>query len=437
MAPPPRIRRMLTAVFIGRVLMAARQIVVVPLMIRAWGTSYYGAWLILSSIPTFMALSNLGIGTSARTQATLEVAGGRTADAMTTIRLGVLAVAVVGTIVVALVYFFLQLFVKQGSAVSTVEHAHAVVAVLMVTTFVQMFAAPFDAAWVGTGRAAFAQNANNLLNAVTVLGMLGALWFGAPAWVLALVMLIITVIWSAIYVSLGRRTLRKLVLAAAPLESRPRSEGRLFIGLIWQGLGFQAGALWQAILFQGSIVVAGSVLGTTGAALWGAMRVVIRSGNQFLELIGQTVAPEFQSAYAQGNYDKLRKDYRHALTAAVISAGCFVLVLLIVGPSAFNWWTRNSFKLDYLAWSIFCVSLLPFSLWWCGAVLQGGVNRPWMINAYGVGSAALCVILMHLLGGGGIVYFSGCALLFDVMMAAFVLPQSAKLLRVPQVRAAD
>lgn len=424
---------MLTAVFLGRLLIAARQLLVVPLMIRAWGTSYYGAWLILSSIPTFLALSNLGVGTSARTRATLEVAGGKTAEAMTTIRLGVLVVAVVGTVVVALVYFFLQLFVKQGSAVSTVDHANAVVALLMVTTFVQMFAAPFDAPWVGTGRAAFAQNANNLLNAVTVVGMLGALLFGASALVLALVILLITALWSAIYIFLGRRTLRNLMLSAAPAEvTPPGSERRLFVALVWQGLGYQAGALWQAILFQGSIVVAGSVLGTTGAALWGAMRVVVRSGNQFLELIGQTVAPEFQAAYAKRDYDKLRRDYRRALTAAVISAACIVLVLLIVGPVAFNWWTRNSFTLDYTAWSIFCITLLPFSLWWCGAVLQGGVNRPWMINAYGIGSAALCVVLMRLLGGGGMVYFSACALLFDVMMAAFVLPQSLKLIRAPQ-----
>jgi O-antigen/teichoic acid export membrane protein len=262
--------------------------------------------------------------------------------------------------------------------------------------------------------------------------MLIALLFGASALLLALVMLVITVLWSAIYIFLGRRTLRRLVLTATQPESSPRNERRLFAGLIWQGLGYQAGALWQAILFQGSIVVAGSVLGTSGAALWGAMRVVIRSGNQFLELIGQTVAPEFQAAYAQRNYDRLRKDYRTALTAAVISAACIVLLLLIVGPRAFNWWTRNSFTLDYAAWSIFCLSLLPFSLWWCGGVLQGAVNRPWLINAYGVGSAALCVVLMRLLGGGGMVYISACALLFDLMMAVFVLPQSLKLVRAPQ-----
>src|SRR5579859_7832070 len=136
---------MLTAVFLGRVLMAARQLVVVPLMIRAWGTSYYGAWLILSAVPTFMALSNLGVGTSALTQATLEVASGRVRYATTTIRLGATVVAVVGILAVLLVLFFLRLFVREDSALSRVEHPNAVVVVLMLATFVQMFAQPYDA----------------------------------------------------------------------------------------------------------------------------------------------------------------------------------------------------------------------------------------------------------------------------------------------------
>jgi O-antigen/teichoic acid export membrane protein len=161
------------------------------------------------------------------------------------------------------------------------------------------------------------------------------------------------------------------------------------------------------------------------------MRIVIRSGNQFLELIGQTMAPEFQAAYAAGDYPRLRRDYRRAMQAAIASASCIVILLLSLGPRVFDWWTRKSFTLDYRAWSIFCLSLLPFSLWWCGAVLQRGVNKPWMINAYGVGSAALCVALMRLLGSGGMVYFSACALLFDGMMAAFVFPQSLQLLRAP------
>ena len=422
---------MLTAVFIGRALMAARQLLVVPLMIRAWGTNYYGAWLILSSIPTFMALSNLGVGTSALTQATLEVAGGSTARAARTIRFGALVVAVVGTVAVTVVLLFLQIFLKHDNDVNIVGHAHAVVGVLMATTFVQMFAQPFDAPWIGVGRASFAQNANNVLNALIVVATLVALLFGASAITLSLVMLIVTVAWSAVYVVLSRNVLQELLRSAATIELPPRSEVRLSSGLVWQGLGYLAGSLWQAILFQGSIVVAGSVLGTTGAALWGAMRIVIRSGNQFLELIGQTVAPEFQSAYAQRDYGRLRRDYRRAMQAAIFSAVCIIILLLSVGPRVFDWWTRKSFTLDYTAWSIFCLSLLPFSLWWCGAVLQRGLNKPWMINAYGVGSAALCVTLMRLLGGGGIVYFSAFALLFDLLMVAFVFPQSLRLLREP------
>jgi O-antigen/teichoic acid export membrane protein len=418
---------MLTAVFIGRVLIAARQVLIIPLMLRAWGTDYYGAWLILSSIPTFMAMSNLGVGTSARTRGTLEVAAGHISDARSTITLGTMIVAAVGLLAVLAGYVGVNVFSQPQSPVHTVQHASAVVAVLMTTTFVQMFAAPFDAVWIGSGRAAFSQNSGNVLNIAIIASMAASLLIGCSAIAMSLVVLTVTVLWAGTYIFLSRRA-----LAARSLENdRPvqrRNRKRNVVDLVWQGLGYQAGSLWQAILFQGSIVVAGTLLGTSGAALWGAMRAVVRSGNQFLELIGQTAAPEFQLAYAQKNYYKLRQNYRFALLAGLAVASSMVVFLLMFGVQIFNLWTRNSFHLSYSEWTILCLSLLPYSLWWNGAVLQRGVNRPWLVNVYGIGSAALSVGLMRIFGSGGIVFFSAFALLFDSMMAAFVLPHSLRML---------
>jgi O-antigen/teichoic acid export membrane protein len=424
---PQRVRRRFTAVFVGRGLIAARQVMIIPLMLRAWGADYYGAWLILSSIPTFMAMSNLGVGTSARSRGTLEVAAGHISEARSTIKLGTTIVAAVGLIAVLVGYVGVNLFSEPQSPLHIVEHASAVVAVLMATTFIQMLAAPLDAVWIGSGRAAFSQNSFNLLNIATIASMAGLLSMGSSAITMSLVLLTITVLWAGTYIFLSRRALALLSLDNDRPVRRPNPK-RNVVDLVWQGLGYQAGSLWQAILFQGSIVVAGTLLGTAGAALWGSMRAVVRSGNQFLELIGQTAAPEFQLAYAQKNYDKLGKDYRLALLAGLAVASSMVVFLLIFGRPIFDWWTHNSFHLSYSAWTVLCLSLLPYSLWWNGGVLQLGVNRPWLVNVYGVGSAALSVGLMRVFGSGGIVFFSACALLFDSMMAAFVLPHSWRML---------
>ena len=179
-----------------------------------------------------------------------------------------------------------------------------------------------------------AQNANNLLNAVTVIGMFGALLLGASALVLALVMLLlITALWSAIYIFLGRRTLRNLMLTAPPAAVKPPgSDRRLFGELIWQGLGYQAGALWQAILFQGSIVVAGSVLGTTGAALGAPCASSSAVATNFSSSSGKPWRRSSRRPMPEG-LCQAGRDYRNALAAAVISAACIVLALLIVGPA--------------------------------------------------------------------------------------------------------
>jgi hypothetical protein len=215
---PHRVRRMFTAVFVGRGLIAVRQVMIIPLMLHAWGADYYGAWLILSSIPTFMAMSNLGVGTSARCR-TLEVAAGHISAARSTIKLGTMIVAAVGVLAVIVGYLGVNFFSQLQSPLHIVKHASGVMAVLLATTFVQMLA---------------------------------------------------------------------------------------------------------------------------------------------------------------------------------------------------DWWTHNSFQPSDSAWN--------------GGVLQLGVNRPWRVNVYGIGSAALSVGRMRIFGSGGSVFFSAFALLFDSMMAAFVLPHSWRML---------
>lgn len=433
---PPRIRRMLLAVFFGRGLMAIRQLIMVPIMIRAWGTEYYGAWLILSAIPTFMAMSNMGIGTAARTRATLEFAAGHASLAKQTIRLGSLIVAAVGLVVVGIVYFCMHWLLHDDATVGIIERSNSVVAVLMATTFIQMLASPFDATWVGLGKAPFAQNASNVLNIVTILGMVGAILTRQRALMLGEICLFITVAWAAVYIFLSCRAAGN-VSDSSPAPLQRLGGWRLAWDLTLRGVGFQAGALWQAILFQGSIVVAGSVLGANGAALWGAMRIIIRSGNQFLDLIGQTVAPEYQIAFARKDWAKLKKNYRASMHFGVFASVFMTAALLVFGRQVFNLWTRHSFDVPYLAWATLCLSLIPFSLWWNGAVLQDSVNKPWLLNLCGVFSATVTVGLMRLFGNGGITYFSAFALLFDVMMALLVFPLSFQLFRRGKAVASD
>src|SRR5664279_2149886 len=59
------------------------QLVTVPVVLAAWGVPTYGEWLVLSAVPTYVALSDLSFSSVAGNSLVMLVAQGRRADAIT------------------------------------------------------------------------------------------------------------------------------------------------------------------------------------------------------------------------------------------------------------------------------------------------------------------------------------------------------------------
>lgn len=59
-----------------KLIVAGAQLVVVPVLAHAWGLRLYGLWVLLSTIPTFLAMGDLGFATAAGTKMTIANARG-------------------------------------------------------------------------------------------------------------------------------------------------------------------------------------------------------------------------------------------------------------------------------------------------------------------------------------------------------------------------
>src|SRR4051812_26923185 len=81
------VRRRLLANFgansLSRVLNLVIQLVSVPVMLSHWGTRLYGEWILLSTIPSYFAMSDIGFGNVAANDMTILVAGGKQDQALT------------------------------------------------------------------------------------------------------------------------------------------------------------------------------------------------------------------------------------------------------------------------------------------------------------------------------------------------------------------
>ena len=63
------VARRLTAGFLasgmGQIWVVAIQVLTVPLLTLGWGGARYGAWLMISTIPTYVAIGSAGFGNEA------------------------------------------------------------------------------------------------------------------------------------------------------------------------------------------------------------------------------------------------------------------------------------------------------------------------------------------------------------------------------------
>src|SRR5258708_39598444 len=71
-----RLIRGFGATALGPVVTAIVQIVSVPVFLHFWGGKLYGEWLIISAIPIYLALSDVGFATVACNDMTMRVAAG-------------------------------------------------------------------------------------------------------------------------------------------------------------------------------------------------------------------------------------------------------------------------------------------------------------------------------------------------------------------------
>src|SRR5258708_12568362 len=61
---------------VGQVVTAIIQLGTVPVLLHGWGAAKYGDWLLLSAVPSYLGLSDMGFGTASGSDMTMRVAAG-------------------------------------------------------------------------------------------------------------------------------------------------------------------------------------------------------------------------------------------------------------------------------------------------------------------------------------------------------------------------
>lgn len=356
----------------GKISVILLRLLQVPVLLAALGVDEYGRWLVMSSIPTWLALANLGFGSVAATEMAMAVAKGDFPRAREVFSTAMALVSVVGllgaVIILAGTHFIPWEHLLHVSAARHGELSMTVV-YLALSVFISFF---IDAFYGRFQAARKAHHAAWLISARPwlELGMVvTALQFTSRLDALALATLCSSVVFVMLYQWLSRRALPAVTFARDEVQSAR------FWPLFKKGLAYQAFPLGNALLFQGNLLIVHYFLGPAAVTLFATARTLCRSVNQSMELINQAVWPELSRLLALGDLAKAARLHRVAVLASIIMAlGSFVL-LAIFGPTLYGWWTGKAVNMTHQLLLLFLLPIPFNALWFTSSVVHVACNQ--------------------------------------------------------------
>jgi O-antigen/teichoic acid export membrane protein len=323
---------------LGKSLNIITQLLWIPVFLSYWGVELYGEWLILSTIPAYLAISDLGFGHAAANEMAIKVSQGNRTQALAIFQatalliiIMFLAIAVLGGIILYSVPFeqwlgFVQL--SRQEALLTITFLFLKIAVS------QQFGLLLSG-FRCEGRYPLATMLNNALIFTQFISITIALIAGANPWQIALVDFLVSI---SIFV-LIRGFLRKQYPWIH--YGLPKKLKTILKAILAPALAFLVYPFTQLIVIQGTTLLTGVLLGSTAVVLYTTVRILTNVSLRLLEILTISVWPEISIAFGKKDFIKMRQLHRLGAQITLWLSILGFTTLVFVGEFIHTHWTGN------------------------------------------------------------------------------------------------
>jgi O-antigen/teichoic acid export membrane protein len=344
----------------GKLVLAFVQLVLIPMLALHWGLALYGQWIMLTTIPSFLMMSDFGFGTAASTRIMAELARGEEDAALQTFQSAwalILALtAVVAVLIVlgcALVPAHL-LSIEGGMAPGTLRLVLGVMGLYGLLCLQQTLFAGIARAAGRQGEAYFALGTATLVEGLFVMALVV---LGASPLPVAICYFVVRSVGMAAQMLLTRRW-------ADWLRFGFRSARRERIReLLSPAIAAMMLPIAQAIYLQGTTIVIG-IAGTSAMVpVYTALRTLSRVGVQVMASLSIPAMPGFAAAKATGN-EALARRIAARLGFTVVAIGFVAAVVLVfAGEWILQLWTRGAISAPALMIDLFAAAIFLHIAW--------------------------------------------------------------------------
>jgi len=352
----------------GQVVNLLIQLVSVPVLIASWGFGAYSEWVVLSAIPTYLALSDLGVTTAASSKVVIWHERGRlrVARAVYSTSFAFLLLAGLSVLLLAVGSLaFFDLFsllnlksIRSGDGVLILSALTGYSLLCLLTNMISIRYRAFKVLPLSS----FIMNVIRMLE-----------------WSAALLCAYLT--QSVVATSLMLLAVRLVGLVSKnlianrlgiTLRFNPSMIGkRAFVTLIKPSIASLAFPIGLALNVQGLIILLSVLLSPAHAAIFGLYRTISRVLVQFSTVVNQSLWPEISYAFSIGDNQLVRKMIRYALKFSLPIACVMGALVVVYGGTIFDVWSgrKDDYSssimlvliigaLTHVAWQVYWVALM-------------------------------------------------------------------------------
>lgn len=346
--------------FLGKVWVLIIQLISIPVLTQKWGIEGYGLWLMISTIPTYIALSDLGLGSAAGIEITKKVDNSDYYGALEIFQTAWIALSTLVSMVALFVVVYAGfLYNSQGESIARFTPQDIAIAIIIITVYswvaVQM--SILNVVFKATHKYAFGTFLLDSLLPIEGAALIIIVFLGGGLVEVAFAMLVLRLIGWLIF--------RLILLKKEPwlrLSYNKASWSKLQ-SLLSPSLAIITLTLSNALMLQGVILAIGWVMGPAIVAIYGAARMLTRIPLQFSSLVWRASIPELTRSQNSNNVTLTRKLLSVNVIFSLLVTTPPLLALILFGPQLLEYISVGKLKAPTVLFIFLALAAFSNALW--------------------------------------------------------------------------
>lgn len=413
----------------GRVVSLVIQIVTVPVMLEHWGARTYGEWILLSTIPSYLAMSDIGFGNVAGNEITMLVASGKRKEALGVFQSSNLligSIMLVMAVALGLGIWVLPIQKWLGHGALDPQAGREILTMLGAASLFALQENLLHGLFRCEGKTALGITAKNIVNLGAFLGVMITVILGGNPVSAALVTMVLNMIGTV-----GLWWLLRVQIPWLHFGTRHATMTDIR-RLFWPAISFMSFPATTLMSLQGILLVVGHVFGPVGVVTFSTARTISRTVNQALQVVNISVWPEVSAAFGAGKLLLVRKLHRTSCQLSIIVCLGTTLIAAVFGNHIWKVWTVGKVPTDPVLLNLLLIQMLIGAFWFTSSVVPAATNNHQGIARVMLAAAALSLLLSYPLMNVNSLGLRGAAIALiigDALTAPYVLHTSLVLVQ--------